>query len=80
MTSEPLYPKASPVALQLLAIGGSHFALPDAGDNGPSWDDTVGIQMAASTSQPVPEPATVARVGAALLAMTGLSPRRRRGA
>ena len=48
MTSEPLYPKASTGALQLLAIGGSHFALPDAGDNGPSWDDTVGIQINAT--------------------------------
>ena len=80
MTGKPLYPKASSGALQLLAIDGSHFALPDAGDNGPSWDDTIGIQVAASASQPVPEPATVALVVAALRAMTGLSPRRRRGA
>jgi hypothetical protein len=80
MTGEPLYRKASTGALQLLAIGGSHFALPDAYDNRPSWDDTVGIQVAASPPQPVPEPATVALVVAALLAMTGLSTRSRRGA
>nr|MCU0967281.1 PEP-CTERM sorting domain-containing protein [Rubrivivax sp.] len=43
-----------------------------------SWEYTVGIQVEASASQPVPEPATVALVGAALLAMTGLSTTRRR--
>jgi hypothetical protein len=43
-----------------------------------SWEYTVGIQVAASESQPVPEPATLALVGAALLTMTGLSTTRRR--
>lgn len=61
-------------------MDGSKFGLPCTADNGRSWDDTVVIQVAAMESQPVTEPATLALVGAAPLAMTGLSTRRRNGA